>query len=102
MRSSTQFLCISSRDITCERRARPSHCNYQVGFLTGFHSDASFAENFYGLKRRRRPFFELERKLAAVGGVPEGEKLRMREVNRSLLFLVRGPVVPRIICNKCH
>lgn len=51
--------------------------------------DASFAENFYGLKRRRRPFIETERARAAVGGVPVEEKLRDREVWRSLVVLVR-------------
>lgn len=50
---------------------------------------ASFAENFYGLKRRRRPIFETDRANAAVGGVPPEEKLREREILRSLLFLVR-------------
>ena len=52
--------------------------------------DASFAENFYGLKRRRRPYIETERARAAVGGVPVEEKLRDREVWRSLVVLVRG------------
>jgi hypothetical protein len=52
-------------------------------------ADASFAENFYGLKRRRRPFIETERARAAVGGVPVEEKLRDREVWRSLIVLVR-------------
>ena len=52
--------------------------------------DASFAENFYGLKRRRRPFIETERARAAVGSVPVEEKLRDREVWRSLVVLVRG------------
>ena len=53
-------------------------------------TDASFAENFYGLKRRRRPFIETERARAAVGGVPVEEKLRDREVWRSLIVLVRN------------
>ncbi|KAI0092625.1 Pex12 amino terminal region-domain-containing protein [Irpex rosettiformis] len=52
---------------------------------------ASFAENFYGLKRRRRPLFETERARAAVGGVPVEEKLRGREIWRSMLFLVGLP-----------
>ena len=51
-------------------------------------SDASFSENFYGLKRRRRPFIESERATAAVGGIPAGEVLRNQEIWRSLLFLV--------------
>ncbi|KAI0347330.1 hypothetical protein BDW22DRAFT_1387481 [Trametopsis cervina] len=54
---------------------------------------ASFAENFYGLKRRRRPVFETERAQAAVGGVPAEEKLRGREIWRSLIFLVGLPYV---------
>ncbi len=54
----------------------------------GIGSGASFAENFYGLKRRRRPIFETERARAAVGGVPAEEKLRSREIWGSLLFLV--------------
>ena len=49
----------------------------------------SFTENFYGLKRRRRPFFETDRANAAVGGVPPEEKLREREILRSLLLLVQ-------------
>jgi hypothetical protein len=52
--------------------------------------DASFAENFYGLKRRRRPFIETERAQAAVGGVALEEKLGDREVWRSLVILVRN------------
>ncbi|KAK7061450.1 ankyrin repeat protein nuc-2 [Favolaschia claudopus] len=57
-----------------------------------YHSrDASFSENFYGLKRRRRPFIDAERAQAAVGGIPSGEKLRAQEITRSLLFLVGMP-----------
>ncbi|KIK65606.1 hypothetical protein GYMLUDRAFT_159297 [Collybiopsis luxurians FD-317 M1] len=52
---------------------------------------ASFAENFYGLKRRRRPFIEPERAKAATGGIPDAEKLGTREIQRSLLFLVGLP-----------
>ena len=54
-------------------------------------TDASFSENFYGLKRRRRPCIETERAKAAVGGVPIGEKLRPQEIKQSLLFLVGIP-----------
>ena len=50
--------------------------------------DASFSENFYGLKRRRRPYIETPRATAAVGGIPSGEPLRSPEIWRSLLFLV--------------
>ncbi|CAK5276058.1 unnamed protein product [Mycena citricolor] len=53
--------------------------------------NASFAENFYGLKRRRRPFIETERAQAAVGGIPLAEKLRSQEVWRSLIILVGLP-----------
>jgi hypothetical protein len=51
--------------------------------------DASFAENFYGLKRRRRPFIETERARVAVQSIPAEEKLKDREVWRSLIVLVR-------------
>ncbi|RDB20477.1 Peroxisome assembly protein 12 [Hypsizygus marmoreus] len=53
--------------------------------------NASFAENFYGLKRRRRPYIEAERTRAAVGGIPAGEALRNQEIQRSLFFLVGVP-----------
>ncbi|KAJ3556938.1 hypothetical protein NM688_g1748 [Phlebia brevispora] len=52
---------------------------------------ASFAENFYGLKRRRRPVFETDRAKTAVGGILPEEKLRGREIWRSLVFLVGLP-----------
>ncbi|KAI0832509.1 cyclin-dependent protein kinase inhibitor [Trametes gibbosa] len=52
---------------------------------------ASFAENFYGLKRRRTPLFKIDRARAASGGMFAEEKLRDREVWRSLLFLVGLP-----------
>lgn len=54
-----------------------------------YKKDASFAENFYGLKRRRRPIYVTERATAAVGGIPVQERLGRREVIRSLIFLVR-------------
>ncbi|KAG6919274.1 hypothetical protein DXG01_007406 [Tephrocybe rancida] len=53
--------------------------------------NASFSENFYGLKRRRRPYIETPRARAAVGGIPSGEALGDREIGRSLLFLVGVP-----------
>jgi len=53
--------------------------------------NASFSENFYGLKRRRKPLIETERARAAVGGLPVEEKLRHREVWRSLVVLVGLP-----------
>ncbi|KAI0650656.1 cyclin-dependent protein kinase inhibitor [Trametes meyenii] len=54
---------------------------------------ASFAENFYGLKRRRTPLFKTDRARSAVGGVFPEEKLRDREIWRSLVFLVGLPYV---------
>ncbi|KAG1753694.1 Pex12 amino terminal region-domain-containing protein [Suillus paluster] len=53
--------------------------------------NASFSENFYGLKRRRKPWITTERATAAVGGIPAGEKLRNREIWRSLFFLIAVP-----------
>ncbi|KAH7931360.1 hypothetical protein BV22DRAFT_998846 [Leucogyrophana mollusca] len=53
--------------------------------------NASFSENFYGLKRRRKAWIDTERTIAAVGGIPPGEKLRSREIWRSLFFLVGVP-----------
>ncbi|KAF9482027.1 hypothetical protein BDN70DRAFT_802327 [Pholiota conissans] len=58
-------------------------------YLTKHNS--SFSENFYGLKRRRRPYIETDRASAAVGGIPAGEALRRHEIWRSLLFLVGVP-----------
>ncbi|KLO07495.1 hypothetical protein SCHPADRAFT_945246 [Schizopora paradoxa] len=52
---------------------------------------ASFAENFYGLKRRRKPLYETDRAKAAVGVSASEGKLRNRDINRSLLFLVAVP-----------
>ncbi|KAJ8086333.1 ubiquitin-protein ligase peroxin 12 [Marasmius tenuissimus] len=52
---------------------------------------ASFSENFYGLKRRRRPYIEPTKTQAAVGGIPDGERLGDREIRRSLLFLIGIP-----------
>lgn len=75
-----------------ERHYLKKHSNhllipFRFDRLNAF-SDASFSENFYGLKRRRRPFIESERATAAVGGIPAGEALRSEEIWRSLLFLV--------------
>jgi hypothetical protein len=53
-----------------------------------FMLGASFAENFYGLKRRRKPWVETERARAAVGGIPAGDKLEKKQITRSLFFLV--------------
>lgn len=52
-------------------------------------SAASFAENFYGLKRRRNPLYGIERTNAIVGGSAERGKLSDRAVSQSLFFLVR-------------
>ncbi|KAF8591566.1 hypothetical protein K439DRAFT_1326978 [Ramaria rubella] len=54
---------------------------------------ASFAENFYGLKRRRRPWIETPRAIGAVGSVRAEEKLRSQEIWKSLLFLVGVPYI---------
>ncbi|KIK99683.1 hypothetical protein PAXRUDRAFT_131479 [Paxillus rubicundulus Ve08.2h10] len=56
-----------------------------------YKHNASFAENFYGLKRRRHAWISTERASAAVGGVPAGERLGSREIWRSLFFLVAVP-----------
>ncbi|KAG6833841.1 hypothetical protein H0H87_011775 [Tephrocybe sp. NHM501043] len=55
--------------------------------------NASFSENFYGLKRRRRPCIETPRAKAAVGGISPAEALGTREIGRSLLFLVGVPYI---------
>jgi hypothetical protein len=51
-------------------------------------SGASFAENFYGLKRRRTPAVETVRVNAALNEISPHEKLQSRDINRSLFFLV--------------
>lgn len=56
--------------------------------MTPVYAGASFAENFYGLKRRRVPLFKTDRARSAVNGVFPEEKLRNKEIWRSLLFLV--------------
>ena len=62
--------------------------------LSVSRSGASFSENFYGLKRRRRPLFETDRAKAAVPGVLPEERLRDREIWRSLIFLVSRMPAP--------
>lgn len=52
---------------------------------------ASFAEDFYGLKRRRAPAIETVRSDIAVGPDPIISKLRPRDIRLSLLFLVGVP-----------
>ncbi|KAI5124795.1 hypothetical protein M0805_005429 [Coniferiporia weirii] len=52
---------------------------------------ASFAENFYGLKRQRKPLYETERTKLAVGNSVAGAQLRDRDIHRSLFFLVVVP-----------
>lgn len=63
-------------------------------YYIGKHG-ASFAENFYGLKRRRRPLFSTERADAAVGGSSMAKESRLgrREMRLSLLFLVGIPYI---------
>ncbi|KAH9938577.1 uncharacterized protein B0H18DRAFT_1081185 [Fomitopsis serialis] len=51
---------------------------------------ASFSENFYGLKRRRRPLFETERARGSAGRTARGATPD-REIWRSLIFLVGLP-----------
>ncbi|KAJ1311287.1 hypothetical protein OPQ81_009785 [Rhizoctonia solani] len=53
--------------------------------------NASFAENFYGLKRRRTPAVETVRVNAALNEISPHEKLQPRDINRSLFFLVGIP-----------
>ena len=74
-----------------EKHYLRTHSKFLISKLSAllrYDLDASFAEHFYGLKRRRRPWIELERAKLAVGGIPDGEKLRKREINQSLLILV--------------
>ncbi|GAA96706.1 uncharacterized protein L969DRAFT_105726 [Mixia osmundae IAM 14324] len=56
---------------------------------------ASFAENFYGLKRRRRPGFAAERSSSASVTQlhTNHERLRRTDIQRSLLFLIGVPYV---------
>lgn len=52
---------------------------------------ASFAENFYGMKRRRTPAVETVRVNAALDDISPHEKLRSKDINRSLFFLIGVP-----------
>ncbi|QRV76634.1 cyclin-dependent kinase inhibitor [Ceratobasidium sp. AG-Ba] len=52
---------------------------------------ASFAENFYGMKRRRTPTIETVRVNAALNDISPHEKLGPKDINRSLFFLVGVP-----------
>ncbi|KAH7100541.1 Pex12 amino terminal region-domain-containing protein [Auriculariales sp. MPI-PUGE-AT-0066] len=52
---------------------------------------ASFAEDFYGLKRRRTPAIETVRSDIAMGPDAGASKLRPRDIRTSLLFLVLVP-----------
>lgn len=77
-----------------ERRYLRKHS--ESSSITSEHSptilDASFAENFYGLKRRRHPWISTDRAAAAVRGAPVAEKLGGKEIWQSLFFLVRSLV----------
>jgi len=53
--------------------------------------NASFSENFYGLKRRRRPYIETDRASAAVEALPRGEALQKQDIWRSLLLVIGVP-----------
>ncbi|KAG9104104.1 ubiquitin-protein ligase peroxin 12 [Ceratobasidium sp. 370] len=52
---------------------------------------ASFAENFYGMKRRRTPAVETVRVNAVLDDISPHEKLQPKDINRSLFFLVAVP-----------
>ncbi|SNX81609.1 related to Peroxisome assembly protein 12 [Melanopsichium pennsylvanicum] len=56
---------------------------------------SSFAENFYGLRRRRRPGLSSSRSAggATSSSVAKSERLGKREIRLSLLFLVGLPYV---------
>lgn len=51
----------------------------------------SFAENFYGMKRRRRPGVSSERAQAAADLFSDHQALRKRELRWSLFFLIAVP-----------
>jgi hypothetical protein len=97
MRNSMQSLCCSWSDIIFASIVCLLHAVVYIFSIKWCFLDASFSENFYGLKRRRRPWIETERAKAAVGGIPVKEKLRSREVWRSLVFLVGIIANPYII-----
>ncbi|KAF8529169.1 cyclin-dependent protein kinase inhibitor [Hysterangium stoloniferum] len=52
---------------------------------------ASFAEAFYGLKRRRKPWIETERSTSAVGSSVDEGRLRSKDIWKSLVFLIGIP-----------
>ncbi|PVG04139.1 hypothetical protein CPB86DRAFT_778385, partial [Serendipita vermifera] len=52
---------------------------------------ASFAENFYGMNRRRRPLIETTRADIAVGQTTQQRPLKEVDIRRSLIFLVGLP-----------
>jgi Pex2 / Pex12 amino terminal region len=89
MRSFTLLSCCSLSDIICANTVRSLYTSeWLLSIWLPCVLDASFSENFYGLKRRRRPWIGTDRAKAAFGGIPAGEKLRSREIWRSLVFLV--------------
>jgi peroxin-12 len=66
----------------------------QPALLTGTtfsFKGSSFAENFYGLKRRRRPGVASEGAPAAVDMFTNHQRLGKREIRLSLFFLVGLP-----------
>jgi hypothetical protein len=69
-------------------RKHSMHLPSSYGFVAERVPDASFAENFYGLRRRRRPVVEMPRARLATGTAPLEERLRGREIGRSLFWLV--------------
>src|ERR1700722_13428602 len=91
MKNSMLWRCSSSNDTIFVNIVSDMSLNSYNSFSdeSVIALDASFSENFYGLKRRRRPWVETVRAQAAVGGIPPEEKLQNRDIQRSLLFLVR-------------
>lgn len=71
--------------VTPQPALRSARLMLKSFFLIG----GSFAENFYGMKRRRRPGVSSERAQAAADLFSDHQKLRKRELRWSLLFLVR-------------
>lgn len=64
---------------------RPLPCSSLIPHI---YTGGSFAENFYGMKRRRRPGVSSERAQAAADLFSDHQKLRKRELRWSLFFLV--------------
>lgn len=89
MKNFTRLSCSQSSGSICGSTVRPLYLRDTAVVFIQFSPDASFSERFYGLKRRRRPYVDTNRALAAVGVVPKQERLRDRDISLSLIFLVR-------------